>query len=236
MKAQPRKISADEMEALFTFTQQHYVEFYDLQAELADHLANAIEAQWEAEPNVSFSIALDREFKKFGIFGFTDIVERRKAALSKRYRRIAWGYFKEFFTLPKAILTIGLIGLYWLLLAKLSYGGTIAMVSVIILSAVSLYYAIRQKRLHSRKAKAEGKRWLFEEMIFNAGMITFIISPQLLLRSFDLFGTAFANQWTALAFASAFVSFTILQYIMLIRIPKQAQEHLEKIYPEYKVA
>jgi hypothetical protein len=236
MLKQPRKISADEMEALFTFTRQHYVEYYDLQAELADHLANAIEAQWEADPNLSFGIALDREFKKFGIFGFTDIVERRKAALSKRYRRIAWGYFKEFFTLPKIMGTFAIIGIYWLILLNLSYSGTFALATIVLLSAISIYYAIRQKFFHTRKAKTEGRKWMFEEMIFNAGMITFLITPQLIVRTINLYEYNFTNSWAALGFSALFVGFGILQYIMLIRIPKQAQKHLGKVYPEYRAA
>lgn len=236
MKTSPRKISADEMEALFTFTRQHYVEFYDLQAELADHLANAIEAQWKADPNVSFSIALDREFKKFGIFGFTDIVDRRKAHLSKRYRRIAWGYFKEFFTLPKVMGTFALIGFYWLLLVKLKHSGTFALASILLLSVVSIYYAIRQKLFHLRKAKTEGRKWMFEEMIFNAGMITFLITPQLIARTINLYEYSFTNSWAALGFSALFICFALLQYIMLFRIPKKAQEHLGKVYPEYGVA
>lgn len=73
-----RKITEQEIKLLFDFTKKHYVEFYDVQVELVDHLANAIEAQWEENPKLSFEDALQIEFKKFGIFGFTGLVKKNK--------------------------------------------------------------------------------------------------------------------------------------------------------------
>jgi hypothetical protein len=42
------------------------MEWYDLQSELVDHLANAIETQWQENPKLSFNEALNKEFK-FGV-------------------------------------------------------------------------------------------------------------------------------------------------------------------------
>lgn len=235
MKRESRKISPDEMEALFTFTRQHYVEYYDLQAELADHLANAIEAQWEADPQLSFSIALDREFKKFGIFGFTDIVEKRQLALRKRYNKMVWGYFREYFTLPKIMMTIGLTGLLYLLLIKLPHADLTALSLLVLFTLITIYLAIKQKVHYVRKAKREGRKWLFEEIIFNGGMITFLFTPQALVQLFRITDTSFVNAWAVLAFSIVFVCFFIMQYILLIRIPKQAAQHMAKVYPEYGV-
>ena len=79
------KLSAEQIEQLFTFTKKHYVEHYDVQVELVDHLANAIEDQWKENPNILFEDALQTEFKKFGIFGFTGLVEQKQAALQNHY-------------------------------------------------------------------------------------------------------------------------------------------------------
>jgi hypothetical protein len=40
-----------------------------------DHLANAIETQWQENPKLSFNEALNKEFKKFGVFGFMDVLK-----------------------------------------------------------------------------------------------------------------------------------------------------------------
>ena len=71
------KLTTSQIDQLFIFTRQNYVEYYDLQSELVDHLANAIEMQWQENPNRSIDEALHIEFKKFGVFGFMDVVEKR---------------------------------------------------------------------------------------------------------------------------------------------------------------
>ena len=68
------KISKEQIDRLYEFTRQHYVEYYDLQTELVDHLANSIESQWQENPKLTFEDALKIEFKKFGVFGFSDVV------------------------------------------------------------------------------------------------------------------------------------------------------------------
>ncbi len=99
------KLKPEQIDRLYQFTRQHYVEWYDLQTELVDHLANAIEQQWQENPKISFEDALQIEFKKFGIFGFMDVVEQRQLALNKRYNKIVWKHFKAFFSIPKIIAT-----------------------------------------------------------------------------------------------------------------------------------
>jgi SPX domain protein involved in polyphosphate accumulation len=91
------KLNQEQIERLYEFTRQHYVEYYDLQTELVDHLANSIEEQWKENPKLSFETALNIEFKKFGIFGFMDVVEKRQKALSKKYYKLIWKHFIEIF-------------------------------------------------------------------------------------------------------------------------------------------
>ena len=97
-------VSQEQIEELYQFTRKHYVVHYDLQTELVDHLAMGIEQQWQEDPDRTFDTALQREFKKFGVFGFTEIVEKRQVAMSKRYRRFIWDHVKEFFSIPKDII------------------------------------------------------------------------------------------------------------------------------------
>ncbi len=79
------KLTETHIKELYTFTRQHYVYFYDVQTELVDHLANDIENIWIEKPNLSFEQARDISFKKFGIFGFMDVVESRQNAMNKSY-------------------------------------------------------------------------------------------------------------------------------------------------------
>src|SRR6187551_3081141 len=103
------KLTTQQIDQLYAFTRQHLVEWYDLQSELVDHLANAIEQEWEQTPNRTFEEILNKEFQKFGVFGFMGVVEERQKFLNRKYSRLIWSYYKEFFGLPKVILTIALV-------------------------------------------------------------------------------------------------------------------------------
>jgi hypothetical protein len=63
------------------------VEWYDLQSELVDHLANAIETQWQENPKLSFNEALNKEFRS-SAFCFMDVVENVVTVLSKKYNSL----------------------------------------------------------------------------------------------------------------------------------------------------
>jgi hypothetical protein len=49
-----------------------------LQSELVDHLANAIEAQIELSPKLTFDEALNIRIQKVWSFGFMDVLENDK--------------------------------------------------------------------------------------------------------------------------------------------------------------
>ena len=57
------KINIEQTNRLYEFTRQHYVEYYDLQTELVDHLANSIETQWQENPKIDFEDGFSRFFK-----------------------------------------------------------------------------------------------------------------------------------------------------------------------------
>ncbi len=113
------KLIPEQIDQLYTFTRQHYVEWYDLQSELVDHLANAIETELEENPKLTFDEALSKEFQKFGVFGFMDVIEEKRKSLGKKYNLIIWHHFKAFFRIPKIILTASTIGIVYMILKQI---------------------------------------------------------------------------------------------------------------------
>ena len=61
----------DQIEA---FVKSKYVDYYDIQVELVDHLVSAVETELEQFPNLNFEKVLLSKYKAFGIFGFSDFV------------------------------------------------------------------------------------------------------------------------------------------------------------------
>jgi hypothetical protein len=229
------KLSKSQIDQLFNFTRQHYVEWYDLQSELVDHLANAIETEWEQNPKLTFDEVLNNEFRKFGVFGFMDVVEEKQKGLSKKYSRLIWSYYKEFFRLPKVILTIAIVfGLHIIIdVFKNPFVlQTIAAVSLM----VSFVFVFKKRFYLKQKAQETGKKWLFEEIMINRVSLLLFLLPSMVLNFFNTFKDRIVGaEWSLIFGEIAFVLVGLLIFIQLIIIPKKVSEELTKTYPEYSL-
>ena len=226
------KLNESQIEKLYQFTRQHFVEWYDLQTELVDHLANAIETQWQEFPNRTFDEALQIEFKKFGVFGFMDIVEKRQAALSKKYAKIVWSQFKNFFRLPQIIGTFSAVAILFYILKISLYSEIIFKVLSVILLTMFIVGIAISSRKNKKINEQTGKKWMFKEVIFGYGSIAgFINIPVQALVHFD----SQINGNIYLFLASLFlVLLFLIEYVLLVTIPKKAEQYLKETYPEYE--
>jgi hypothetical protein len=223
-----KKITPEQMATLFEFTQRHFVEYYDLQAELADHLANAIEARWVEQPDLPFDGAVQLEFKKFGIFGFSDIVEQRQNALTKRYYKLVWQEMRTSLSAPLVIgaIAIGILLFYVLPVHPWIY--VILLFGFLTASSVRLW---RIKKQYRKKLRQTGKKWLLEEIIFNCGGLGVLLYLPIQLANYDM--DKEMSQWMAGFMSVLLVTLFIYDYIVLFRLPSRAELHLRKVYPEY---
>ncbi|WP_299527904.1 hypothetical protein [uncultured Lutibacter sp.] len=225
------KLTSSQIQQLYKFTRQHYVEYYDVQTELIDHLANDIEQIWIEQPNFSFEQARDLSFKKFGVFGFMDVVEARQKALNKKYWKMVWEIFKQFFNIPQIVISATLFFTFY-------YSFHIFPTKELFVSIGIAGFLIIFTRLYSlskmkkRRFKETNKKWLFEEYVFNLGggvafvnlffqMINF--SPEIVSNTFIIIASLILT------------SFSLLIYITTFLLPSQIEEILIKQYPEYKL-
>ncbi|WP_162126789.1 hypothetical protein [Flavobacterium phycosphaerae] len=227
------KLTADQVAQLYLFTRQHYVEYYDLQTELVDHLANAIEVQWEENPKLSFEQALQLEFKKFGVFGFMEVVDKRKGVLHSKYNKMVLKELRSFFSLPKIIGTFSSIGILYYLLIIFQESLEIMqwLIGFLIVSfIVGMAFLTRKQKKETAKT---GKRWLLKDIIFGyssvAGVLNILV--QLACRLTD---TNYPNWFLAL-FSLLLVGLFLTEYVVLFLIPSKAEYYLRQTYPEYEM-
>ncbi len=227
------KLNENHIEQLYKFTREHFVYHYDVQTELVDHLANDIEEIWEAQPQFTFEQARDISFKKFGVFGFMDVIEQKQKAMYKRYWNILWRYTKEWFTFPKAV-TTGVVFMLFFILLQLKYSFEILFISFLCLAAYDIFRHIKNKK--KKKTKKE-KRWLLQEMIGETrsgfSFLTFV-NVFNIINIFKLDFSTFSFSW--IAFVAALATFLcIVFYVSSIVLPKKSEELLAETYPEYKM-
>ena len=229
------KLSNAQIQDLYTFTQKHYVEWYDVQLELVDHLANGIEAQWNENPKLTFEDALQLEFKKFGICGFSDVIAKKTNALNKEYWLLIWHGFKDYFKLPKLIITVFLIWVYFQAFVFLmEYNINLVMVPTLtLLFGLPWYTFIKNFRTVKRQKQQTAKKWLFEQTLSQLGGLVHVMNIALYLE------IIYQNQipwsfWPSLIFSIFVVSFLVLLYVAIFEVTPRLRKQMEKLYPEYK--
>jgi hypothetical protein len=229
------KLNTHQINQLFTFTRQHYVEWHDLQLELVDHLANAIEQEWEQNPNRNFDEILNKEFQKFGVFGFMDVVEERQKFLNTKYSRLIWSYYKEFFRLPKIILTVAFVfGVHTI--NRLISNSDVFVAIIISFLMIAVFYTFKRRYDFKKKVKQSGKKWFFEDIMLNRTSLLIFTLPSAVGNLFILFQNNFEpSQWSLILGEIAFVLAGLLVFIQLGVIPKRVAKDLAKIYPEYSM-
>ena len=167
-------LTADEIQKLYVFTRAHYVEWYDLQTELVDHLANDIEQAMAADKSLTFNMAKNKAFAKFGVFGFEDVIKEKRNALMKKYHNILFGAFKKSFFSPLAI-TLPLLG-YCLYVSYMKFEVPYQLSSILYFLIVFwawIQYG-RYKLKFNREEKLTNKKWLFQNVILNGISISIV--------------------------------------------------------------
>ena len=99
-----RQITKEETQELFNLVERHAIKYYDVQVEIVDHYASAIEEIWEKEPDLSFLAAQKRVYWEF--WDFKTLEETKRQALEKQYKRVLWQGVKEWFSFPKVMLSL----------------------------------------------------------------------------------------------------------------------------------
>jgi hypothetical protein len=232
------ELTETNIEDLYKFTRQHYVYFYDVQTELVDHLANDIENIWIEKPNLSFEQARDISFKKFGIFGFMDVIQQKQNQMNKKYFKTILRFAKEWFSLPKIILTTSIaLAFYYIQEIPNAYNIYVSVYGfIIVLEAIVL---IINKRKANKQFKETGKKWMFQNIIQMNGIGNSV------LIMFYVFDFSIPNNakdflmmgdFRRISSALLISAVVILGYITLIIIPQKAEELLEETYPEYKLS
>ncbi|MDX6745590.1 hypothetical protein SHK09_02200 [Polaribacter sp. PL03] len=231
------KLTQNHIQELYKFTKKHYVYHYDVQTELVDHLANDIEEIWEEHPNLSFEDARQKSFKKFGIFGFMDVVEAKQKQMNKRYRKILWRFFKEWFTLPKIVITLTIfLSLFFFF--QIQYSEYFLLGILFILVGFDLFNQGKARRNQKNKVKNEDIVFLLEDMIGQTrGVFSWLVFCNIFntINAFKISFSSIENHWLLLISFSATL-IILLFYVTAYLIPEKAEELLIETYPEYKLA
>ncbi|MGJ8760163.1 MAG: hypothetical protein ACSHXA_06435 [Polaribacter sp.] len=230
------KLSENHIDELYKFTKKHYVYYYDVQTELVDHLANDIEEIWVAQPLLTFEEARDTSFKKFGVFGFMDVVESRQKAMNKRYWKIILRFAKEWFTVPKIIITLTVFLLFFSLL-QIKHSEYIFLATLLVLLTLEGITSYKVRKAHKQKELKKEKIFLLEEMLGTTKntYTGFTFVNLFNIANLTRFDFSQLNIYWIFAISIVLTLLCILFYVSNYILPQKAEELLHETYPEYKM-
>jgi hypothetical protein len=260
-----RKLTNEEINQLFEFCEFHGVKYYDVQVELVDHLASAIEDRWKTNPEMPFEEAVFTVGEKFGVdpyfqmdsesllpapfgksksdtSGFTAIMAAKEKELRRKYEQLQWEYIKEFFRLPKIILTLAVASALFVVFRTSDHDAEICLILIAIYILGLAGYIVF---CYPRKFKLDlipGKSFLLYDHfrllrnnIISLGSLPVSISGVLLNGSkSSLFWLTLGNiPYYELLFAFLITFFGIIVVVVSVYIPHRMKEDFTREFPQF---
>jgi len=224
-------ITDAQYESLFAFCRRHYVQYYDVQVELVDHLVEAIEEKMSLNPTLSFEQALDQVYAGFGIKGFADIVATRMEMVSKKSSKQKWKLFFSYFTIPKIAMTVCLYTVVLLLgkfLTQDYFRGIFLSVIGLSIFVFEIVHSFQSNKLFKNQKK---------EMIFTSNRLSGIIDSVFFIQvcfTSSIFDYAEAKQMQFLAYSLISLIMLILFISILAHrdFIKELHNNALKLYPK----
>ncbi len=165
-------LTKEQIDTLYHFCRKHYVNHYDVQVELVDHLANAIEARMAEDKQLSFELALEKVYTGFGRMGFSQLVKSRSDALSAKFRKQRFSFFLSYFTWPKIGLTALVIAL--ILLTGRVLTGEMRFYVVAVMSVMVFIYDMYVGITLIRKVRSQPKAMVITNAVMEEPFIVFL--------------------------------------------------------------
>ena len=223
-------LTKEQIEYLFLFCRKHFVKYYDVQVELVDHLANAIELEMKNDSKLTFEKAVENVHSSFGVMGFAPLVAEKQRVAEKQSRRLFFQLFKEQFKWPKILLFFILIAAIYTICFITLISTKSILVAVLISSVVFYFLAISQLQLLVKKS---GKKFLIIEFSW---ISSFIIVPSYFANSFRVLIEKISLTFFTSDFTSFCISIYLSIYILLVLVTVQTvlsiRNKLRGQYPE----
>lgn len=227
-------LSDKEIQELYAYCERKSINYYDLQIEIVDHMANAIEAKMEANPSLAFKQALEEVHISFGSFGLREIVREKTNAMRKHYRKMRMRLFMSYFTPPKLMFTLLLV------IAMVSFEKLLPvefLPYVFLAGLVATFIVFARFSWLRRSLRRQQKKQLLmtDKQYIGYSFPYFIVFAQIFPRFFrsDFFNTLNGSIGVELEYYTytSFLILYILGSLSLFELVKTVTEKARKQYP-----
>lgn len=237
-----RKIKEEESQKLFRFCEEHDTKYYDLQIELVDHLASAIEEQWETNPELPFKDALKNTYKKFGVLGFFKIKEQKQKELRRKYNQLHYDFVKSFYSWPTILFTVLTMMVVYTLVKQIHDRFIFQITNYVVQLVLLVTYLVLFLSKVLNIKVVNNKKFLLVDHLKNIkhSSLMVIMLPINIVIIFssnifplNIYEIIIDNNWIVFIISFLFVNYYVALYSFSIYIPKKIIEHFMKYYSEF---
>lgn len=228
-------LSKEQIQQLFSFTEKKFVRWYDLQAELVDHLANKIEAEMAADVSLTFERALGNVYAGFGIFGFAEIVREREKTLTKSNNKLMWNAVKAEFSWPNLIRSICILLIIYTIVFTLGLKAMLVIYVILYLTDI----AINSKNFYHWRAfepKKSGrgikKNLLMLKTLPSFNLLPFFYFQFLLSQFYRVFDSSIHYSDAQKLFLTGFLFLGTILFLASSKISNSVLQKAKIMYPE----
>ncbi len=205
-----KTLTQQQIDSLFEFTKQHYVDYYDVQVELVDHLANDIEQMMSDNEHISFEQARDKAFKKFGITGFYDVVSSKMWQMEKEYYKLIFKHFLSLLTSKMIVAIVAVFVIFSYVLKHSKYNMYLFFGFIVLLMLITFILIFKNGNKLGRRIKNKEKVLMVEVVSASLGNSAGFIS-----LFYNLLSFVFHNRTDALS-SSLLANYSMLFGLLLV--------------------
>ncbi len=212
-------MEAEKINIIKTYLHKNGVKYYDIQAELIDHFATAIEREQQSNAKLSFKEALHTAHKKFGgKEGFRKFLEKAQESVNKKTWSMVGQTLLRFLTLPYLLLTLSIALAWYVAFNNFTFRADIVFgVITLLFLSVLLFNEIRLCKvpMFLPRKTTHSLGWVLYLVIYIPGNHIWI--------SGDVWNSTFGIIYFTL------LSITLISFY---RVPEIAIRQTRKVYPQ----
>jgi len=209
---------------------------------LVDHLASAIEQQWETNPKLSFNDALKNTFSKFGVYGFTKIKEQKQKELRRKYNSLHFSFIKSFYSWPTILFTVITMTVVFMLIKQIPDRHTLLIINYVVSIVLLVSYLILMFSKMLNIKVVNDKKFLLAEHLKNIKHsslmlimlpINIVIIFSTNIFQFNIYEIIIDNNWLVFVVSFFIVNYYVALYSISIYIPKRITGHFKEYYSDF---
>jgi hypothetical protein len=225
------QLDSNQIQFLMDYTEKHNIVYKDIQLELVDHLASAVEDIMSVDKKITLSRALYNYTITLPVDFYYRFIEDKSKNLTSFWRRKFGKYILGFFTIPRCFVTILIFLLYYRLFFILSSDHYLMLYAISLIAMLFSIFKYQNYKLRNIT------NYLVIETYRNGSSLFFIMFfwiPSFLVG--QIYQHSLENKNGVILYSASATAMIIYTYASSIVFPKMLQDDLNKKYAHLNIS